>query len=222
MKFESGSKSVRRAIVLLSGGIDSAVALYWTIRKGYLAHALTFDYFQRSNKEIRAAKNIAGSANCEQTVFRLGFIKEVDDLKRIIRNKKLFEAPSAYIPARNVIFYGIAAYLAELSDCEVIVGGHNGDDAKLFRDSSPHFFDQFNKTVEIGLFTGSRTGRTILPLSGLTKTDVIRLGSEMNVPFELTWSCQTSRNHPCGKCRSCKVRASSFKEVGIIDPLLQV
>jgi 7-cyano-7-deazaguanine synthase len=208
-----------RTIVLLSGGLDSAVALYWALNRGYEVVTLTYDYFRRSLREIEACRAISRMAKCPNRLFDLGFLKEIDDSKRSLRNPVLKKAPSAYIPCRNVIFYGIAASLAEVLDCKYLVGGHNKNDVRNFPDSSLAFFDSFNRTSSIGRISKDRTGKVILPLGNLNKSEVITLGQKLRVPFELTWSCYKSGELPCRKCPACLLRAKGFQDAGVRDPL---
>lgn len=206
------------AIVLLSGGLDSAVSLYWAMKKGYRVQSLGFNYFHRNKKEIEAAKKLARLSKVSYREINLDFLREIEDSTQR-RNDLLAEAERAYIPSRNVIFYGIASYLAEIVDAKYIVGGHNRDDVKSFPDSSLDFFSKFNAMTSVGLISGARTGRVILPLAMLSKVDVIKLGKRLKVPFELTWSCSRSTKTPCGKCHSCALRKKSFDEAGLKDPI---
>ena len=205
---------------MLSGGLDSAVALFWSIDQGHEVETLTFDYFRRSRREIQACKALSNYVKCSNRRIDLGFLKEIDDTRKETRNSMLSKAESAYVPCRNVIYYGIAASFAEVSDCKYIVGGHNRNDSENFPDSSQKFFDSFNKTASIGRYSGDRTGKVVLPFTNLDKSQVIRLGSSLKVPFELTWSCYTSNKKPCGVCLSCGLRADSFEKAGLKDPLL--
>ena len=208
-------------IVLLSGGLDSAVALYWAINEGYQVDTLTFDYFRRTKREALACKEIAKFAGCPNRRVELGFLKEIDDSKQEMKNEALSSVESAYIPSRNLIFYGIAASFAEVGNSRFIVGGHNKNDAETFPDSSPAFFKKFNDAASTGRITGTKTGRVVLPFSKLEKWQVLRLGAGLEVPFELTWSCYKSGKKPCRGCLSCKLRAKSFQKAGLRDPLLQ-
>jgi len=153
---------------------------------------------------------------------KLDFLKEIDDSRKETRNAELSSAESAYIPCRNLIFYGIAASFAEIADSKYIVGGHNKNDSENFPDSSEGFFRLFNKTASVGKVTGSMTGKVILPLAKLDKSEVLQLGANLQVPFELTWSCYRSGKRPCGKCLSCRLREESFRKAGLHDPLLKV
>jgi 7-cyano-7-deazaguanine synthase len=181
---------------------------------------LSFDYFRRSRKEKEACVALSKFARCTNRTIQLGFLKEIDDSKRDLRNAVLIAAQSAYIPCRNLIFYGIAASFAEILDARYIVGGHNKNDVTSFPDSSPEFFKLFNKTASAGRVTGSRTGKVILPLGQMDKSEVVKLGATFGVPFELTWTCYESNNKPCRKCRSCRLRGEAFQKAGIADPLI--
>lgn len=206
------------AIVLLSGGLDSAVALYWARARGYQVETLAMNYFLRGIRESEAARRLAQLNRVEHREIRLDFLKEVEDLS-LGRNPSLRLAESSYIPSRNVIFYGIASSIAEVRGARFIVGGHNRDDVEKFPDSSLEFFRLFNSATKVGLVSGAKTGRVILPLAKLSKAKVVKLGSKLGVPFELTWSCYRSSERPCGKCHSCLLRKNAFLEAGISDPL---
>jgi len=209
-----------KSLVLLSGGLDSAVALYWALDQGHEVETLTFDYFHRSRREIRACLEIARVSHSPNRKIALGFLKEMDDSKGETLNSGLVTAQSAYIPSRNLIFYGIASSFAEVRDARYIVGGHNKDDAQNFPDSTQTFFNLFNKTATLGRITKNRTGQVVLPLAKLHKSEVLLLGAKLKVPFELTWSCYKSGIRPCGKCLSCKLRSESFGKAGLRDPLV--
>jgi len=209
-----------KCIVLLSGGLDSAVALYWSLNKGYTVETLTFDYFKRSQREIQACLDISKHSNGPNRRLELGFLKEIDDAKNESENPGLVNVESAYIPCRNLIFYGIAASFAEIINAKYIVGGHNKNDAENFPDATQAFFQLFNRTATAGKITKAETGSVVLPFRKLDKSEVLRLGAKLEVPFELTWSCYKSGKKPCGKCLSCRLRAESFLKAGLKDPLL--
>lgn len=208
-----------KSIVLLSGGLDSAVALYWALSKGHKVETITFDYFLRSAREIESCKKIARHAQVKNTKINLGFLKEVEDSRTETSNPLLKKAPNAYIPSRNLIFYAIASSFAEIMSAKYIIGGHNKDDVRHFPDSSANFFRLFNKTAVLGKISKGLTGKVILPLSSLSKVQVVRLGNRLGVPYKLTWTCYFSGKSPCRKCQACIVRKSAFREAGLIDPL---
>ena len=211
-----------RAIVLLSGGVDSAVTLWWAKQKGWDISPLTFDYFGRPRHERRAVHALTTAARTRPVrSVDLPFLKEVDDLRKEgIQNARLLESPEGYIPGRNLIFYGLAGYYAELDGVRYIVGGHNGIDPESFPDSSPKFFNFLNSVFHLSLWSYDKSPVQILvPLSGKSKEEVVRLGLDMNVPFDVTWSCYWDREVHCGTCVSCRERRDAFSKVGIDDPV---
>ena len=211
-----------RAIVLLSGGIDSAVTLWWAKRQGWEIHPLTFDYFGRPNREEDAVRALTSGAGVGAVRHvDLPFLKEVDDLRKDgIGNRLLLDSPEGYIPGRNLIFYGVAGYYAEIDGVRYIVGGHNGIDPESFPDSSPKFFNFLNSVFHLSLWSYDKAPVQILvPLSGKSKDDVVRMGLEMRVPFDVTWSCYWDRDVHCGTCVSCRERRDAFAAVGVEDPV---
>ncbi len=180
------------------------------------SHSITFGV---AGEKSKPAKKIARFAKTKNRIVKLKFLKEVEDSKET-KNPILKYAPSAYIPSRNIIFYGIASSFAEILDAKYIVGGHNKNDVDSFPDSSKDFFDELNNTASLGKISKGRTGRIVLPLSKLDKSDVIKLGKRLGVPFEMTWSCYSSDRKPCGKCLSCRLRIAAFRKAGVSDPLM--
>ena len=213
---------MERAIVLLSGGIDSAVTLWWAKREGLDIRPLTFDYYGRPHRENEAVRTLASraSAGAVRNVD-LPFLREVDDLrKQGFENRHLLESPEGYIPGRNLIFYGLAGYYAELDSVQYIIGGHNGVDPESFPDSSPKFFNFLNSVFHLSLWSYEKSPVKILvPLSGKSKEDVVRMGLEMRVPFQVTWSCYWDNAVHCGTCVSCRERREAFAKVGVEDPV---
>jgi 7-cyano-7-deazaguanine synthase len=212
----------RLAIVLLSGGIDSAVALHSTLRDGHAVLPLTFDYHARPAREVEALEAQLAQARGRGEVrslvrVPLPFLREVEDMASPPAH--LRGAPEGYIPVRNLAFYALAASFAETEGADLIVGGHNGIDPKLFPDSSPRFFDQLNDLFRLGAWSHARHPfRVVLPISGRSKAEVLRLGLAMGAPFALTWSCYHDGKAHCGQCRSCRERRQAFAEVGAPDP----
>lgn len=211
-----------RAIVLLSGGVDSAVALWWAKKQGWDIRPLTFDYFGRPKREdaaVRMLSSRAGTADVRHV--DLPFLKEVDDLRKEgFENRILLDSPEGYIPGRNLIFYGLAGYYAELDAARYLVGGHNGVDPESFPDSSPKFFNFLNSVFHLSLWSYDRSPVQILvPLSGKSKEEVVRMGLEMKVPFDITWSCYWDRAVHCGTCVSCRERKDAFAALGLEDPV---
>lgn len=217
-----GGVPVDRAIVLLSGGIDSAVTLWWARSKGWDIRPLTFDYFGRPKREHDALGALTSRAGLDPARHvDLPFLKEVDDLRKEgIDNPVLRGSPEGYIPGRNLIFYGLASYYAEVDGVRYIVGGHNGVDPESFPDSSPKFFNFLNSIYRLGLWSYVQSPvQVVVPLSGKTKEEVVRMGLEMEVPFAVTWSCYWDRDVHCGTCASCVERREAFRAVGAEDPV---
>jgi len=201
---------MERAIVLLSGGVDSAVALWWAKKQGWDIRPLTFDYFGRPKRENEAVRALTSQA--ETAPIRrvdLPFLKEVDDLRKEgFENRILLDSPEGYIPGRNLIFYGLAGYYAELDAARYLVGGHNGVDPESFPDSSPKFFNFLNSMFHLSLWSYDKAPVQILvPLSGKSKEEVVRMGLEMNVPF-------TSPGRATGTAPCIAAPASRVASVG--------
>lgn len=193
-----------RALVLLSGGLDSAVALWWAIDQGYDVVPLSFRYRGRPGRESRAARALAQRAGLAIVEADLPFLEEPAPEGR------WRAAPRGYIPARNAIFYASAAYHAQILECDIIVGGHNRDDASRFPDANADFFARFERLLGEGLWRadGRATPRLVMPLHTLTKLEVVALGRELGVPLALAWSCYEDGEAPCGVCPSCVERRS--------------
>ncbi len=216
--------SQEKAIVLLSGGIDSAVTLWWAQAKGWDIRPLTFHYFRRPPQEVVATHKLLELSEIRDLrEMDLPFLREVDDLKDAgLENKALLGSPEGYIPARNMVFYALAAYVAEPLGARWVIGGHNGSDPEAFPDSSPKFFDLFNSMYRLGLWSYPRTpAQILLPLKGKSKVEVVKLGLELGVPFEHTWSCYWDREVHCGTCASCRERREAFRALGVADPIRQ-
>jgi 7-cyano-7-deazaguanine synthase len=213
---------MEEAIVLLSGGIDSAVALWWAKRQGWDVQPLAFDYFGRPGHERTAIEGLAKAARARPIrSVDLSFLKEVDDLRPSgFANPRLKDSPEGYIPARNLIFYGLAAYFAELDGARYLIGGHNGADPESFPDANPKFFDFLNDVFRLSLWSyASSPVQVLAPLGGKSKEEVLRMGLKLRVPFELTWSCYWDREIHCGTCVSCEERKEAFAAIGTKDPV---
>ena len=199
----------RGAVVLLSGGIDSAVALYWARAEGHRLWTLEVQYHERPRGERAAAAALAGHAGAIRLLVDLPFAREA----------RLEGAPEGYIPARNLLFYSIAAHEAEIVGASLLVGGHNRLDAERFPDARRAFFDGLEALFPQGLWTEhGRALRVALPLAEKDKAAVLRLGLDLGVPFEHTWSCYEDGPRPCGDCPACRERAAAFAACGRVDP----
>lgn len=213
------------AIVLLSGGLDSATTLYDALDKGYKVYALIFYYGQRHKKEIRCAVALAKKARCAYEIVKISLPWKgsalLDKKIKVPRGRKLDakDIPVTYVPARNIIFLSFAASYAEAVGAQRIFIGANAIDYSGYPDCRPDFFAAYAKVLEKGLKTGVQ-GKKIkveTPLIRLTKSQIIRRGMELKVPYQLTWSCYTGGAKPCGVCDSCRLRAKGFLEAGVKD-----
>ncbi len=216
-----------KAIVLLSGGLDSATTLYWAQRQGYDAHALIFDYGQRHRREVRSALNIARAARVPHELVKIGMPWKGSALLDkavhvptggIVKGR----IPATYVPARNIIFVSFAASFAEAIGAQVILIGANAIDYSGYPDCRPGFFKAFQAALDQGLKTGvqKKRVRILTPLIRMSKADIVRLGASLGVPFGKTWSCYNGSLRACNRCDSCRLRAKGFADAGIKDPVL--
>jgi 7-cyano-7-deazaguanine synthase len=211
-----------RVILLLSGGIDSAVLLRLLRRRGYSVTSLSIDYPGRNPREAEAAEKLAELEKSELVRLNLPFMREIVELwpDPGARPMHLKGAHESTIPARNAIIYSAAAYVAEIRGINLVAAGHNADDVKHFPDASPQFRRYMSRALSLGTHVGRNGGfRIIAPLSRLSKTQVVRLGLRLGVPFQYTWSCHGGESKPCGRCSGCVTRREAFRALGIADPL---
>ena len=219
---------MKRAVVLLSGGLDSATAAAMAKREGWELFALTLKYGQVHQAELRAARRVAEALGVSRHV-------ELDvDLKAFggssltgdgaIPKDHLGDAgiPSTYVPARNTVFLSLALAWAEVLSAEAIVIGVNAVDYSGYPDCRPEFIAAFEYLASLATKAGveGREVRLYTPLQQLTKAGIIRLGGELGVDYSLTHSCYDPGpdDSPCGHCDSCLIRARGFAEAGIQDP----
>jgi len=208
-----------KAIVLLSGGIDSATALYLTKQKTTEIYTLNVIYDEAFDKEAEISRKLASAAQVKEHISVLAPFYR--DLERRYHPAPSRQVSSAYIPARNIVFYGIAIAYAETLGADKVVFGSNADDAKELPDASSDFAKLMNQLVRIGTRTGWE-GRAIEitnPLIEYTKTETLKLAVKLGVPLELTWSCYENGQTPCDKCRGCRMRLKAFEQAGVRDPL---
>lgn len=211
-----------RAVVLLSGGIDSSVCLWWAKQKGWAPFTLTFNYHQRNPREIKAAERLTQESGVkEHKVIEVPFLKEIMD--NPIMGVKRYEEegiPSSYIPARNTVFYAIAAWWAETVNADWIIGGHNRLDFAHYPDSRPNYIEAMNLVLKLGTYIGQRKTLEILtPLADLSKVEIVKMALDLGVPLHLTWSCHGKGERACGLCEACRARKDVFRQLGIEDPI---
>ena len=222
---------MKKAIVLLSGGLDSAVVLYYVRRKNYKITCLTFNYNQKHRREIESAKRLVKLTKTEHILINIELPSKssslIDKMKPIPRgsstkiNKNKMRIPTTYVPARNIIFLSYALSYAEAEKADDIFIGVNAIDYSGYPDCRPEFLRAFKRMSKLGTKRGiqGQPVDIIAPLLNKSKAEIVRLGSRLDVPFEYTWSCYKGGERPCGRCDSCRLRAKGFKEAGIKDPL---
>lgn len=218
----------KKAIILLSGGLDSATILYDAKAKGFEPYCLVFEYGQRHHKEIQQARQIAAQvkAVCECVKIALPWQgSSLLDKTMALPERTLVdetEIPTTYVPARNIIFLSFAASYAEAVNADAIFIGANAIDYSGYPDCRPDFFKAYKEVMKKGLKTGvnGKNIKIYTPLIRKTKAAIIRMGMRLGVPYELTWSCYKGVKRPCGVCDSCLLRAKGFEEAGFDDPAL--
>ena len=214
-----------RAVILLSGGLDSAVTLYIAKQRGFDCHCLVFDYGQRHNKEIENAKKIALKAGCHYDLINISLPWKgsllLESKRKLPANKHQspVKIPSTYVPGRNIIFLSFALSYAEaIAARAIFIGAHN-QDYSGYPDCRPEFFKAFSAMALKGTKAGVENKQIVIeaPLLNKGKAEIINIGAKFKVPFGLTWSCYQGGKKPCGKCDSCYFRIRGFKEAGIED-----
>ena len=230
MAFDSAAHR-RRAVLLLSGGLDSYTAGASTTRDGYEVFALTVRYGQVHAREIDAARRVAGALGVTRHIeldvnlAAFGGSSLVGD-GPVPRERPLesSEIPSTYVPARNTIFLSLALGWAEVLRAERIVIGVNALDYSGYPDCRPAYLEAFERMAALATREGveGRPFRIEAPLLHLTKAEIIRLGSDLGCDYGLTHSCYSplADGRPCGTCDSCRLRAKGFAEAGAVDPLV--
>jgi 7-cyano-7-deazaguanine synthase len=220
-----------KAVVLLSGGLDSTVTLAFALSKGFEAVPLSFRYGQRHSKELDAAKAVAGFYDLRRHVvvemdlssFETSALtsKNVDVPHGRSTDDMGADIPSTYVPARNIIFLSVAAGLCETIGAGAIFIGANAVDYSGYPDCRPEFFRAFEKALQVGTKAGveGRAIRVEAPILRMSKSEIVRLGKELNAPLHLTWSCYEGGEKACGRCDSCLLRLKGFKEAGYQDEI---
>ena len=203
-------------MVLLSGGIDSAVALAWISRQVEDLFAISFQYYLRPWRERLAVYRLLQSYPAKLIELPFPFLREAHDS----RQKISVDVPEGYIPNRNMIFYSTACHFAQMHRCERLVGGHTAEDQGTFPDASRSFFDRLQELMNEALLFGRI--EIELPLAKMTKLQVVEKAVEWGVPLQHTWSCYWDGPAPCGQCTSCHERAEAFLRLGHPDPLIPI
>ena len=224
------------SIVLLSSGLDSAVAFKMALDAYGVDLALTFDYGQRAaEKEIESARKICERYGVRHVVIGVPWLEDVTCTALVnrgeavptpteaeldeIKGKALETAHAVWVPNRNGAFINIAGSFADALKADKIVCGFNAEEGATFPDNTPAFVEAVNKSL---YYSTENHATVVAPVIGLDKVGIIRKGKSIDAPLDLSWSCYFSGAKPCGKCESCMRRARAFKRAGVADPSLVV
>ncbi len=225
-----------KAMVLLSGGVDSATCLGIAVDKYGKDNviALSISYGQKHDKEIKASQDVAKYYGVEHLYLDLAKIFQYSDCSLLSHSdkeipkeayseqiKKTEGTPvSTYVPFRNGLFLSSAASIALSKNCDVIYYGAHSDDSA--GSAYPDCSDEFNKAINEAIYLGSGNQlKVVAPFINKTKAGVVKMGLDLKVPYEYTWSCYEGGDTPCGKCGTCIDRAEAFRLNGVKDPAIK-
>ncbi|HYF76065.1 MAG TPA: 7-cyano-7-deazaguanine synthase QueC [Symbiobacteriaceae bacterium] len=222
---------MRKAIVLLSGGLDSTTCMGVAVHEGYEVYPISFHYNQRHSTELESARAVA-------EYFGVPADRHlIVDLGRTIRGSSLTgdaevplgrpvedmgsDIPSTYVPSRNIIFLAHAASRAEAVGAEAIYIGVNALDYSGYPDCRPEFVAAFQQVLNVGTKPGveGRPVRIETPLLNLTKAEVVKLGVRVGAPLQHSYTCYSGTRPSCGVCDACLLRLKGFREAGVEDPI---
>lgn len=214
-----------KAVVLLSGGLDSTTVLAKTLADGYEATALSFRYGQRHSRELDSAKAVAAHYGVKHIVVDI----DLSSFRSALTAKDIpvpedregigTDIPQTYVPARNIIMLSVAAGLCESVDADRICIGANVIDYSGYPDCRPAFFQAFEAMLAVGTKAGADGNplRIEAPILHMSKAEIVTLGKKFGAPLELTWSCYEGGEKACGRCDSCRLRLKGFEDAGEKD-----
>jgi len=214
---------MKKAVVLLSGGLDSTTCLSQAIKDGFEAYPLSFDYGQRHNKELLCAELICKYYNISThkiiRIDNVGGSALTDRDIEVPEYSGKSEIPVTYVPARNIIFLSYAAGYAEVIGAEAIYIGVNAIDYSGYPDCRPEFINAFEAMLRVGTKNGVEGNPISIkaPLLKLSKAEIITLANSNGAPLHLTTSCYKGGEKACGVCDSCILRLRGFMEAGLTD-----
>ena len=218
---------MNRAVVLVSGGLDSATVLAMARAQGFACHALSFDYGQRHRVELEAARRVATSLGAVQhrvMTLDIGWMggSALTDMQLAVPTTPSAGVPITYVPARNTIFLSVALGWAEVLDAHDLFIGANAIDYSGYPDCRPEYIAAFERLANLATRAGveGRGFRVQAPLLHMRKAEIIGAGSRLGVDYGLTLSCYNPdpQGRACGQCDSCRLRAEGFAAAGVPDP----
>ncbi|XVK27640.1 7-cyano-7-deazaguanine synthase QueC [Pectinatus frisingensis] len=218
-----------KAVILLSGGLDSTTCMAVAKSKGYELYPISFDYHQRHSIELQSAQKVAKFFGVKKHLIintnmdAIGGSALTDKSIAVPdRNPDDDDVPVTYVPARNLTFLSYALGYAEVLDAAHIYIGVNAVDYSGYPDCRPEFIAKFQNLADYATKATATDGKKIIietPLQNLSKKDIILLGTKLGAPFHLTRSCYNGGEKACGHCDSCKLRLRGFAEAGLKDPI---
>lgn len=216
---------MKKAVILLSGGLDSTTCMAVAKSEGYELYPISFDYGQKHDRELGLAKQIAELYSVADhkiiSMQNVGGSALTDESIEVPEYSEDGEVPVTYVPARNLLFLSYALGYAEVIGAEAIFIGVSSVDYSGYPDCRPEFIEAFQKVVDVGTVAGLQ-GKSIevkTPLISLSKAETIKLGARLGAPYHLTTSCYNGEEEACGVCDSCVLRLRGFEEAGTEDPI---
>ncbi|MFH0816392.1 MAG: 7-cyano-7-deazaguanine synthase QueC [Methanobacteriota archaeon] len=219
-----------KAVVLLSGGLDSTVSACVAKREGLDIFALTIDYGQRHKRELGSAKKVAKAIGAkEHLVIRVDMAKIggsalTDGELRVPKSGVKPGIPITYVPARNLVFLALAVSYAEKVGAAKVYIGANSVDYSGYPDCRPEFIEAFGVAANLGTKEGVEGAgmQIVAPLQTMNKGEIVKLGIKLGAPMHMTWSCYEGGKEACGKCDSCRLRLKGFAGAGAADPIVYI
>ena len=216
-----------KAVLMVSGGVDSSTLCYKAVQEGYDVFPLTFIYGQKHEKEIRSAENICRylglspkiiDLSALKTLFGASALTDQDvEIPRVSATEGNYETLSAtVVPNRNAVFLSLAVAYAQGIGCNIVFYGAHHSDRGVYPDCRPEFISAFEEASRLA--TGNDRLEIIAPFAAMDKSEIVTLGARLGVPFEHTWSCYVGDLVHCGTCSACRERKRAFAEAGIADP----
>ena len=223
----SGNHSTERAVVLASGGMDSATTAYEALDRGYELYLLHTSYGQRTEtKEYDCARQLANEIGAADFLhIETDHLQEIggsaltdDEIAVEDADLDSDEIPDTYVPFRNANLLSMAVSYAEANDCEAVFVGAHSEDFSGYPDCRPDFFEAFETMVDVGTKPETEVGIEV-PFVESSKTEIAARGVDLGVPFEHTWSCYRDEEPACGTCDACAFRLQAFQRLGVRDPI---
>ncbi|ELY78350.1 7-cyano-7-deazaguanine synthase QueC [Natrinema pallidum] len=221
------ASTANRAVVLLSGGMDSATAAAEARNRGYELYCLHTSYGQRTEaRELECARRLAAAFDAADFLrIETGHLSAIgassltdDEMPVADADMESDEIPSSYVPFRNANLLAMAVSYAEANDCDAVFIGAHSEDFSGYPDCRPAFFEAFEAVVDVG--TKPESDISIeAPFVEWSKTDIADRGMELDVPYEHTWSCYRENEPACGTCDACAYRLQAFQNIGVRDPI---